>query len=484
MRSTIAIVVLIVVATLAVIAPPFVERRSMGGGSGDDITLLFTVWGVPFEDGLFKDVYADGYSALTPGVTIDYRRYGSDLLQKYNTWHTSGRGADVMRLPATDYHGMVDRGMLEPLNARIAGLETGLSAEDLADFPPHIMDILRIDGDLYALPEDNSQYGLFYNKSIFDAYNAAHPDDGVTYPSADWTWEDLREAAKKLTTHHASGEIDIAGIDFAIWAWPFLTLMAQAGGEIWDEAGTTCLIDSEPGVRALEFIRALQREDGSYRATIGRNSPAGPDALFAVGKSAMYLDGSWRVPMLEHVAPKLNFAVAPLPRGPRDGGRPAVVSGAVLWGISSNAAHKDEAWRLLRWLVAQEQARAYWDVLRVAPPASISIVNSPAFRSTAGLMDEKGQWVVPPMTEEMFADRAQWTLYANTPDPETGEPPGFVPVGLYQSELEVEILGMLESWLSRSNTDDASDVLGRVVRRMHSIIDRDRAAKGLGAVQR
>ena len=214
MRSTWAIIALIVAATAAVIAPPLFQRGPGPGGSGGDTVLLFTVWGMPFEDRLFEDVYADGYSALMPGVRVDYRRYGSeDLLQKYNAWHTLGRGPDVMRLRVTDYHGMVARGMLEPLNARIADADSGISADDLADFPPHIMDILWIQGELYALPEDNAQYGLFYNKAIFDAYNAAHPGQPVGYPNADWTWEDLRDAARRLTVRGATGEIDIAGIE-------------------------------------------------------------------------------------------------------------------------------------------------------------------------------------------------------------------------------------------------------------------------------
>ena len=33
---------------------------------------------------------------------------------------------------------------------------------------------------------------LLYNKAIFDRY-------GVDYPTADWTWEDMYEAAKKIT---------------------------------------------------------------------------------------------------------------------------------------------------------------------------------------------------------------------------------------------------------------------------------------------
>jgi multiple sugar transport system substrate-binding protein len=480
MRSTWVVITLLVVTTLVVIAPPFLTPRS----TGSDTTLLFTVWGVPMEDGLFKDVYADGYTAITPGVRVEYQRYGSDLLQKYNAWFALDRGPDVMRLRVTDYHGMVARGMLEPLDEFIADPIAGMSEADLADVPPHLMEILRIDGALYALPEDNAQYGLFYSKAIFDAYNAAHPDDPLGYPNAAWTWEDLREAARRLTVRRPSGEIEVAGIDFAIWSWPFMSFYAQAGGDLWDEAGTTCLIDSDAGVRTLTFLRALQREDGSYRVSIGRNSPTGPDALFLAGKSAMYLDGSWRVPMLERVDPAFEFAVSPLPRGPRDGGRPAVVSGSVLWGISSRASHKDEAWRMLLWLTQEEQAQAYWDVLRVAPPASLRVVNAPAFRSTSGLRNADGSWEIPPMSEAAFADKAAWLRYAIEPHALTGEPPGFVPVGPYQTELETLVTEMLEDWLSRSNSDEPGAVLERVVSRVHAIIDRDRAAKGLAKVER
>ena len=60
-------IALIVAATAAVIAPPLFERGPGPGGSSDDTVLLFTVWGMPFEDRLFEDVYADGDTALMPG---------------------------------------------------------------------------------------------------------------------------------------------------------------------------------------------------------------------------------------------------------------------------------------------------------------------------------------------------------------------------------------------------------------------------------
>lgn len=483
MRTSRLIILAIALATLAVVLWPGAGR------AGGRTTLLFTIWGMPFEDRLFLDRYARGWERLNPDISVDYQRLvGDGLLAKYNAWAAQRRGADVMRLRITDYLGMVERGMLEPLDAYIADPETGLTAEELADFPPQIMELLRVRSStrpgepprLYALPEDNAQYGLFYNRAIFDAYNRAHPDEPVDYPSPDWTWEDLRRAARLLTTYGERGRIDIAGLDFFMWSWPFLTFHAQAGGELWTPDGLTTLVNGEAGVNALEFLRTLQREDRSLRISLGDQTGTGPDALFAAGRTAMYLDGSWRVPNFESVAPNLDFAVSPLPRGVR----PAVVSGSVLWGISSYSRHKPEAWRFLRWLVSKEQALQYWDTLRVAPPARVSLLDSPAFRSTRGLPREGGGWEVPPMTPERYEDRAAWLAYANTPHPMTGRPPGFVPVAPYQTELEREIERMLSSYLNPSSTESARQALDRVAAAVHAIIDRDRAARRLPPVNR
>jgi ABC-type glycerol-3-phosphate transport system substrate-binding protein len=238
------------------------------------------------------------------------------------------------------------------------------------------------------------------------------------------------------------------------------------------------MADSEAGVAALEFLRAMQREDRSFVPSLsGFQSGTGPDVLFAAGRTAMLMDGSWRVPNIETVAPGLDFAVAPLPCGKEA----AVVSGCVMWGISSHARHKDEAWRFLRWLVRREQALEYWDTLRVAPPASLSAIASPEFRRASGVQKEGGGYEVPPMPEERFDARAAWLAYANTPDAVTGSAPGFVPVGPYQTELEEEIQRMLNEYLNPGSRESSRTVLGRVVEHMRAIIERDRAAKGMGA---
>ncbi|MCC7390610.1 MAG: sugar ABC transporter substrate-binding protein [Phycisphaerales bacterium] len=479
MRTSLVVLFGLVAGTVIAVFPPVLRPGSgaHGGAGRKEITL--TVWGMPFEDRLFKDLYARGYEEIDPGVRVDYQRH-PDVNMKYNAWHAAGDGAEVMRIMVTDYHGMVSRGMLVPLDEYIHG-PNGLTAEELANFPPHILDALRVDGKLYALPEDNAQWGLYYNKDIIDAYDAAHPDERIGYPDETWDWARLRDAAKRLTQRDAEGRVVVYGFDFIIWQWPFLQLLAQAGGTGWTDDGLTTLVNSPAGVEALEFLRALAYEDRSWEPYFGRTQGTGPDSRFRNGQTALYMDGSWNIPSFERNAPGLNFAVAPSLRGREQ----AIVCGSCIWGIGRFASYPDEGWSMIRWLVSEEQAARYWDTLRVAPPAHLGVVNSPRFESTRGVPSESGEgYEVPPMAREDYPDRAAWLRYAVNPLPETGRAPGFIPTSLYQRTLEDEIMAMLQMYLQSPDTPTAQEALDGVARAVHAHIDRDRAAKGLAPVDR
>ncbi len=486
MRASHAVILVLALATLIVVLPPRLIGRDPLSLSGKK-SITMVVWGMPFEDRLFLDGYARGFQKLEPGIGVDYQRHaGNELNMKYAAWHAAGRGAEVMRVQIVDYHQMVDRGMLEPLEGFISGAN-GLTAERLADFPPQLIEALRVNGKLYALPEDNACLGLYYNKDLFDAHNAAYPEDRVEYPNGTWTWKELRSAARKLTTRDAQGRFQTYGIDMVIWQWPFMSFYAQAGGKLWTDDGLDTLIDqpladgSRPGVEALEYLKALAFEDRSWDPYFGRNEGAGPDGRFAAGQSAMYLDGSWMAPSFELRNPKLRFAIAPIPRGKAD----AVLSGSCVWGISSRAADKDAGWRMIKWLTSPEQAARYWDTLRVAPPASLSVIRSEGFRSTHGIPKASGgagAFEVLPMPESRFDDCAAWILHTYEVDGRTGRAPGFVPTGLYERVLEDEIGRMLQEFVR--SPQDAEALLRVAARNVRQAIDRDREAKGLPPVDR
>jgi multiple sugar transport system substrate-binding protein len=441
--------------------------------------LRMAVWGMPFEDNLFRDIYARGFESMHPGLQIKYEKY-VDVTDKYLAWHILGTGADVMRVPVTDSHTLMSRGVLEPISSYLDDGEFGLSPAEQADFMPAIWDALLVNGTRYALPSDNAQYGLYYNKTIFDEYNDLHPADAIPYPDESWTWDDLRRAARRLTVRDERGRIVQYGFDLELWPWPFMAFFAQAGGELWDEDQTTTLIDSEAGVEALRFIVEMLPHAGAMRSADVKDSATGPDKLFATGQTAMLMEGSWRAPYFELINPELDFAIAPLPSYKKE----AIVSGSVLWAVSAHSRNKELAWRMIRWMTDFDQSMLYWKMLRVAPPARLSVIRSPEFRHTPRILDEDGRVLAPGMPREKWPDRGAWLLAAITPDPETGQMPGFVPIAPYQKDLEEKINAMLSRAIAPGRTQPLAALLKETAEEVHRIIDRDRRARGLGPVKR
>lgn len=113
--------------------------------------------------------------------------------------------------------------------------------EELDGFYPALLDVFTFEGDLYCPPKDFSTMALQYNKDLFDAA-------GLEYPTADWTWDDLRAAAEALTDSSAGVIGLVTPPNLERWM-PFLY---QAGGAIINEDGEY-VMDSPEALEALEF---------------------------------------------------------------------------------------------------------------------------------------------------------------------------------------------------------------------------------------
>jgi ABC-type glycerol-3-phosphate transport system substrate-binding protein len=103
---------------------------------------------------------------------------------------TSAEGQDlpdVFWINATNYPLYASNDQLLSLKdfAKDAGLP-----EDKYSKPA--VDIYKWKGEQFAFSKDFDTVGLWYNKALFDKAV-------VEYPTADWTWEDVQAAAKKLT---------------------------------------------------------------------------------------------------------------------------------------------------------------------------------------------------------------------------------------------------------------------------------------------
>ncbi|MCG3198213.1 MAG: sugar ABC transporter substrate-binding protein [Candidatus Omnitrophica bacterium] len=414
------IVVLVLLLLFVPVRPP--EERVEGSETSEspsdkdrEISILVSIWGMPWEDALFKDYYCREFERLHPNVRVRFIRLAGDMVSKYMLWHIrgDGTGADVLRQHTGSYLRLVDAGVNEPLDGYINHPETGI--DDLNDYIPETLEAMTVNGRLYGLPADLNTVCLLYNKDLFDAYNREHTDSPISYPTNDWTWEDLRRAAKALTVRKGA-RTEIYGFDFMRSSGEFNAFLLQAGGRIWNEDKTRTLIDSPEALEVIRFWKDLTTELQIARPSAMRDTAMGPDKFFQFGKTAMLIDGTWRLPDVLLQAPGMRFGAVCMPRHRRA----VSVGGSTLWAISSDSRNKEVAWEFIKFVNSPENLHKYWDMLWVAPPSRLSVLFSEKFKFTSGLA-RNGEVFIPGFPRESFEDLAGWMLEALSVNPETGK---------------------------------------------------------------
>lgn len=353
------------------------------------VTVEMCVWGMPFENALYTDIYIPEFERQNPGIRVKFHHF-EDYGNRLRLSIAGGIAPDVMRMSLDSGPAYLRRGTNLALDDYIDGPD-GI---DRKDFIPILWEGLKVDGKTYGLPQDINIVGLFYNKDLFDTAK-------MDYPNENWTWDDLKRASDRLTKDNdGDGRPEVIGLHMGWGGGAFRPFLYQAGGRIWNEARTRTVIDSPEAVRALRFYKSLMKSYALTKSDSQRGG-LGPDKFFEAGKVAMFLDGSWRSPSLKKNAPDLKFGVAPLPKGEKA----LSVSTSCFWGISRDTRHPEAAWKLAKFLSSTEALTEYWQTLWVAPPARWSSMRSKEYREVNGVegaipgiesqaeFDEKCGWI-------------------------------------------------------------------------------------------
>ena len=172
----------------------------------------------------------------------------------------------------------------------------------------------------------------------------------------EWSWDDFRAAAKKMT----DSENNIFGTAYPVngsedTTWRLWPQLWQNGGEILTEDQTQAAFDSEAGIAALTYWQQLAQEDGSvYLDQNGERY--GP--LFNSGAIGMLITGPWVLYDLKQQ--DVNYGVTFLPG--TDGDH-QTISGSDLWVLfdHGDAQRAAAAYDFTRWLTLAEQD-ARWNV--------------------------------------------------------------------------------------------------------------------------
>lgn len=232
----------------------------------------------------------------------------------------SGVFPDIAAVDSTDLPRLAEGSALADLTDRFDRWDLG------DEFLAPVRESVTHGGRVHGVPLRSTTTALVYDRDHFAAA-------GLTDPPT--TWEELRTAAKALTTADRAG-LCFGGKDDDLTV-TFLPLLWQAGGDV-DGIGDQASLD------ALAHLDGLVNTDRSTPAEVLGWTDADARQRFAEGRCAMAITGPAAIPDLNQAG--LDWAAAPLPEGAAGG---AGQLGGEAWVIG-RSGRVDEAWDVLTWL--------------------------------------------------------------------------------------------------------------------------------------
>jgi len=331
-------------------------------------SMKLEVWGLFDNQDAFFDII-ENYRRVNPNISdISYRKmspdtYKKDLLEAL----ASGQGPDIF---------LIQNNWLPAFADKIVPAPMAVLTEQKfrSDFVDVVADDFLNQGKIYAVPLSVDTLGLYYNKDLFN-------EAGITAPPQKWS--EFMEDVKRLTHVDNTGNITRSGAAIGTAyninrSTDILNLlMLQNGTTMVNPQTRRALFDQivkngdqslSPGENALNFYTQFANNNFSIYAWNPRLHYS-IDA-FSEGSAAMMLNYSWQIDTIAAKAPKLNFAVAPVPQLPN---MPAV-NYANYWGyaVAKNKTAYDsaqpgqvaltdevrvnEAWQFLKFLTTRPEA--------------------------------------------------------------------------------------------------------------------------------
>ena len=224
-------------------------------------------------------------------------------------------------------------------------------AIDLANYYEGVVDLYNRDdnGSQYALPKDHDTIALLYNKAIFDKY-------GVEYPTDDWTWEDVRDAATKISEAGKADGIYGYAINTSNNQDGWYNIIYDYGGQVIteDHKGTT--IGSDEAKAGMEMLRQIL-EVAAPQTVVAET---GTDSLFNSGLAAMITQGSWMINTFYKAEHHDDYAWAMLPyadvngNGQCDKGERYSAYNGLGWAAAANTANPDAAYSLISYFCSEK----------------------------------------------------------------------------------------------------------------------------------
>lgn len=321
------------------------SNGNTAAGSGKTTEIVFWQLDSASTQPFYKQIIGE-FEKQHPDIKVKMANIPEEgFFEKLNTAFAAGKGPDL-------WGGWYSpdefaRGYIAPLDEFIQRDNI-----DMKQFFQPISDLRTkgADGKYYGLPRDMSNAVVFYNKDLFDKYK-------VPYPTADWTLDDFRETAKKLT--HPEDKVygtDIFTSDFnAITGNPILWNM---GGDVASDDGLTVkgFVDSQQMIDMFNYAQSIVKDGSDAPSSLMQT--AGDAGPYSGGQVAMSVGALWGYNDVKEAKFKTGAVAFPKPSGSTHN---YAWSEVISWYMNAKSEKKDATWEFMKYLSGAEVGKKVVD---------------------------------------------------------------------------------------------------------------------------
>ncbi len=230
-----------------------------------------------------------------PHIKVERRILSSyEMIEKVPSSIEAGVGPVLFNLPSEEISSLLLSSALDPVDDSVV---------DTSLFIDGAFDAVTLDGVIYGIPREYTNWCLYVNKAMLDAAGLGQPR----------TWEDIAEIAKALSTYDG-GVIERRAFDFRYPYYLnfFVPMVEQLGGSLIGPDGTYIYGD-EAWAEALAFMR----EWGPLGSNLGSPTLVNARTIFTDEEIAMCLSGLYQEERLRDSNPSFydsgRWEVLPFP---------------------------------------------------------------------------------------------------------------------------------------------------------------------------
>jgi ABC-type glycerol-3-phosphate transport system substrate-binding protein len=314
------------------------------------------------REAALRELVAD-FERSHPRVKVEPRFVGSTNSQWGNDYSSLYRGIleslatqappDVAMVYENWTTQLIDYGYIVPVEDYFG---EGFGGADVQDLVPNFREANAYDGKLWTLPFNKSIYVLYYNRDMFRKAGLKPPT----------TWDELRVAAKKLTTANRSV--------YGVTVQPNVDLLGHAlyasDGDF--VSNNQAVFNNPVGVNALKFWVDLVNSDRTAFPTFD------PQKVFVDGKAAMFLFTTSSFTKLQKSA-KFELGLAALP-GTAGKARRVQFAGTNLAMFKTSAERQAASWQFIKYL-SSRPVNTRWALRTGYLPVRQSAIQSAEFQA-------------------------------------------------------------------------------------------------------